>query len=203
MRLWVLHLNTVLLETTTHIRALSKANPMHKGPSRTSTQSLVLCKNLHNTLWHFTPPRTCCWPWECVWFVLGDCSPQNGFPSHQQTAGLPVHRRTNWVSSTWKILFSSLVVLWSPHGLLLYSWMTLWVQKYLWRAELSIVMGQVLFGPTFRDVYHITIVLSRYISLILSFIVQYRDMIWLCNHHIWKCAWLCNHHIWKCAWLCT
>ena len=77
-----------------------------------------------------------------------------------ETAGLHGHRRTDWASSTWKILFSSLVVLWSPHGLPLHSWTTPWTQKSLWRAERSIMAERVSFGPTFGDGYYITIVVS-------------------------------------------
>jgi hypothetical protein len=78
------------------------------------------------------------------------------------TAGLPGHRRTDWVSSVWKILFSSLVVLWSPHGLPLRSWRTPWTRKFLWRAEHSITAGRVLFGPTSGDAYYITIVVPSW-----------------------------------------
>ena len=74
------------------------------------------------------------------------------------TAGSPGHRRTDWVSSAWKILSSSLVVLWSLHGLPLRSWTTPWTRKSLWRAESLITAGRVLFGPTFGDAYYITIV---------------------------------------------
>jgi hypothetical protein len=74
------------------------------------------------------------------------------------TAGLPGHRRTDWVSSAWRILFLSLVVLWSPHGLPLRSWTTPWTRKSLWRAERSITAWRVSFGPTFGDAYYITIV---------------------------------------------
>jgi len=77
------------------------------------------------------------------------------------TAGLHGHRRTDWVSSAWRILFSSLVVLWSAHGLPLHSWATPWMRKSLWRAERSITAGRVLFGPTFGDAYYITIVISN------------------------------------------
>ena len=75
-------------------------------------------------------------------------------------AGLPGHKRTDWVSSAWKILSSSLVVLWSPHGLPLCSWTTLWTRKSLWRAEHSITLVRALIGPTFGDAYYITIVVS-------------------------------------------
>jgi hypothetical protein len=76
------------------------------------------------------------------------------------TAGLVGHRRTNWVSGAWKNLFSSLVVLWSLHGLPLHSWTTPWTRKFLLRAERSITAERILFGPTFGDGYHITIVVS-------------------------------------------
>ena len=84
-------------------------------------------------------------------------------------AGLPGHRRTDWVSSAWEILFSSLVVLWSPHGLPLRSSTTLWTRKSLWRAECSITAGRVLFGPTFGDAYYITIVVSSQSVLYATF----------------------------------
>ena len=77
-----------------------------------------------------------------------------------RTAGLPGHRRTDWVSSVWMISFSSLVVPWSPHGLLLRSWTIPWTRKSLWRAGRSITAGQVFFGPVFGDAYYITIVVS-------------------------------------------
>ena len=76
------------------------------------------------------------------------------------TAGLPGHRRTYWVSRAWKISFSSLVVLWSPRGLPLHSPTTLRTRKSLWRAERSITVELVLFGPIFGEVYYITIVVS-------------------------------------------
>ena len=76
------------------------------------------------------------------------------------TAGLLGHRRTDWVSSASKILFSSLVVLWSPHGLPLRSWTTPWTRKFLWRAEHTITAVPVLFGPTFGDACCIIIVVS-------------------------------------------
>ena len=74
------------------------------------------------------------------------------------TAGSPGHRRTDWVSSAWRILSSSLVVLWSPHGLPLHSWTIPWTRKSHWRAERLITAGRVLFGLTFGDAYYITIV---------------------------------------------
>ena len=76
------------------------------------------------------------------------------------TAGLPGHRRTNWVSSAQKILFSSLVVLWSPRGLPLPSWTTLWMRKSLWLPERSITVERVLFGRISGEAYYTTIVVS-------------------------------------------
>ena len=76
------------------------------------------------------------------------------------TAGLPGHRRIDWVSIAWKILSSSLVVLWFPHGLPLRLWTTPWTPKFVWRVEHTITAGRVLFGPTFGDTCCITIVIS-------------------------------------------
>ena len=75
--------NPAILGTAARVRALSEASPKSLGSSQTPLQSLAFRGDLQDTLRRFTPPRTCCWLGERVWFVLGDCSPQTDFPAHQ------------------------------------------------------------------------------------------------------------------------
>lgn len=73
--------------TAARVRALSEADPGPIEFIRTVLQSFVPRGHLRDHLRHFIPPRTYCWHWEHVWFVLGDCSPQTGFPAHHHGVG--------------------------------------------------------------------------------------------------------------------
>ena len=77
-----------------------------------------------------------------------------------RSAGSAGYGRTSWASSAWKILFLSLVVLWSLHGPLPQTWTTLRMPKSFWRAERSLTNGRALFGATFGDPWCITIAVS-------------------------------------------
>jgi hypothetical protein len=62
------------------VRTLSEAGPKSLGSGQTPLQSLAFRGVLRDTLRRFTPPRTCCWPGECVGFVLGDRFPTDRLP---------------------------------------------------------------------------------------------------------------------------
>lgn len=70
------------------------------------------------------------------------------------TAGSSGQRRGDCPSSTWKISFSSLDVLWSRHGQLLRSTTTpcQWIPpQYLCTPKSSIAVGHSFFGATFVE----------------------------------------------------